>query len=87
MTVVVIGSVGSGKNTTGANGNGMTHETIAAGHAMIGATTINAVSSEATGTATMKTTVGEVTINAKAAVVAFGVPELPQLSHTACVTR
>jgi hypothetical protein len=32
---------------------------------MIGATTINAVSSEATGTTTMKTTVGEVTTNTK----------------------
>src|ERR1700676_2045587 len=63
MTGVVIGSVGSGRNTTGANGNGMTHETIAAGLEMIGATTINAASSEVTGTTTMKITVGGVTIN------------------------
>jgi hypothetical protein len=63
MTGVVIGSVESGKNATGANGNGKTHETIAAGLEMIGATTINAASSAVTGTTTMKTTVGEVTIN------------------------
>jgi hypothetical protein len=65
MTGVVIGSVESGKNATGARGNGMTHETIAAGLQMIGATTINAASTEVTGATTMKTTVGEVTINAK----------------------
>src|ERR1700736_5789857 len=49
MTGVVIGSVGRGRKTPGGNGNGMPHETIAAGLEMIGATTINAASSEATG--------------------------------------
>src|ERR1700674_4985429 len=62
-TGVVIGSAGRGKNAIGANGNGMTHETIAAALEMIGATTVNAASSEVTGTTTMKITVGGVTIN------------------------
>jgi len=64
MTGIVIGSIESGKSVMGANANGTTHATTAAGIEMIGVTTINAASSKATGTTTMKTTVGEVTINA-----------------------
>ncbi|WP_175105559.1 hypothetical protein [Pararobbsia alpina] len=64
MMGVVIGSVGSGKNATGVNANGMTRGTIAAGIEMIGVTTINAGSSKVTGITAVKTTVGEVTINA-----------------------
>ena len=64
MTGIDIGSIESGKSIIGVHANGTTHATTAAAIAMIGVTTINAASSKATGTMTMKTTVGEVTNNA-----------------------
>jgi hypothetical protein len=87
-TGTVIGSVGSGKSAIGADGNGMTRETIAAGLEVIGATTMTAVVREATGTATTKMTAVGATTNASARLVSFCVPILSaSLAHTAYVIR